>query len=155
MLSIVAKNSWVWFRAHEAFPLWWGEYKCAALLGEVGCKSTLIVVVFHSSGHQLWIEVSNPQKLTHGWVPFVKTPPGVLWAGDSCLSRGNTDSGSDEAKSSWCEKLGFERWKWKRAQQFGSSLPGLENEIERGDTNNLCVKLSLLLEAPAVSIRQP
>lgn len=38
---------------------------------------------------------------------------------------------------------------------FGSSLPGLENEIEREDTNNLCVKLSsLLLEALAASMKK-
>lgn len=53
MLSTpVKKNSWVWFRAHEAFPPCWGEYKYAALLSEVGCKSVLILLVFHSSGHQ-------------------------------------------------------------------------------------------------------
>ena len=53
MPSIPVKNIWVWFRAHETFPpCCWGEYKNAALLGEVGCKSELIVLVFHSSEHQ-------------------------------------------------------------------------------------------------------
>jgi len=46
-------------------------------------------------------------------VPFVKTPPGPVQAGDSSLSWGNIARGSDEGKSSWCEKLGSEKWKQK------------------------------------------
>lgn len=68
------------------------------------------------------------------------------------------------------EILPVDRVKWRAAvakrlalrngngnlsNMFGSSFPGMENETERGHTNNLCVKLSLLLlEAPAASIRQ-
>lgn len=91
----------------------------------------------------------------HSWVPFVRTPSGVLWAGDSSLSWGILPVDQMEQKAAGMKSLALRNGNGNVSNTFGSSLPRLENEIERGNTNNLCIKLSLLLlEAPAASIRE-
>lgn len=59
-----------------------------------------------------------------------------------------------EQRAAGMKSLALRNGNGNVSNTFGSSLPRLENEIERGNTNNLCIKLSLLLlEAPAASIR--